>query len=157
MLNREEAMHPNFYDSMRRSLIPLMHDDLSPILRAYTEEVVSRSRSKQHRVKSDAVPKSQNGSSPHPHNSTTTQHNLTPVDIIKSNNDNGIVAAAPTMHGSEGQLKNFTDDELILELARRKGDRFRQPKSTSDGIDPTGQICTLNGGNGTIPCRELME
>jgi hypothetical protein len=26
-----------------------------------------------------------------------------------------------------------------------------------DDDDPTGQVCSLNGGNGTIPCRELME
>ena len=58
-------------------------------------------------------------------------------------------------------LADASEDELVRELARRKADRYRltgsMQKRLVDPEDPTGQVCTLNGGNGTIPCRELME
>lgn len=37
-------MYPNFYDNIRRSLIPLMHGDMEPILHGYTEQVVAKAR-----------------------------------------------------------------------------------------------------------------
>jgi tRNA(Ile)-lysidine synthase TilS/MesJ len=44
LLSREESLYPHCYDNIRRSLIPLMHNDLSSVLRRYTEEAVSKSR-----------------------------------------------------------------------------------------------------------------
>merc|ERR1712176_1526135 len=44
LLSREETMYTNFYDNLRRSIIPLMHDDTTAILRCYTEQAVSKSR-----------------------------------------------------------------------------------------------------------------
>ena len=62
-------------------------------------------------------------------------------------------------------LSEFSDDELLKELARRKADKYRlsgamKRLGDDDGGGPadlTGQVCTLNGENGTIPCYELME
>jgi tRNA(Ile)-lysidine synthase TilS/MesJ/selenocysteine lyase/cysteine desulfurase len=138
MLSREETLYPNFYDNIRRSLIPLMHDDMAAILRSYTEEAVSRSRK---------IPyKRPNGS-----------ENTAVGDTTSEGTANGT---------SSGSLSDVSELELILELARRKAARYsRSMKSAPDDIDDgaviipdaTGQVCTLNGENGSIPCRELME
>ena len=59
-------------------------------------------------------------------------------------------------------LAGASEEELVRELARRRAERFRLAGAMGringdDEPDPTGQVCSLNGGNGTIPCRELME
>ena len=59
-------------------------------------------------------------------------------------------------------LADASEEELVRELARRRAERFRLAGAMGrlngdDEPDPTGQVCSLNGGNGTIPCRELME
>jgi hypothetical protein len=51
----------------------------------------------------------------------------------------------------------------MMELARRKAEKYRlagaMSRHVEDGgpVDPTGQVCTLDGRDGNIPCRELME
>jgi tRNA(Ile)-lysidine synthase TilS/MesJ len=49
LLTREETLFPNIYDNIRRSLIPLMHEDSTAILRCCTEEAVARSRKENHK------------------------------------------------------------------------------------------------------------
>jgi hypothetical protein len=164
MLHREEVMHPNFYDSMRRSLIPLMHDDLSPILRAYTDSVVAKSRSKKRIVPSLEIPEPQSNGSCQTDDNGIIVHpakSVSPDTTSKLHSNDPI---SSSVNGGAVDLANFTDEDLILELAKRKRNRLLQPKVSNnsdpngnDVMDPTGQICTLNGGNGTIPCRELME
>ena len=44
LISREEALCANIYDNLRRSLLPLMHEDISNILKNYTEETISKSR-----------------------------------------------------------------------------------------------------------------
>jgi len=148
MLSREETMHPNFYDCIKRSLIPLMHDDLAPILRGYTEEILAKSRKVPHQSKGER----------------SAQRNG------KGNSESQIASDA-TLSPETKQLVNValadaSEKDLIRELARRRAEKHRQKekahKAKDDedmtGIpDPTGQVCTLNGGNGSIPCRELME
>ena len=137
MLRREESLYPNFYDNIRRALIPLMHDDMQAILRAYTEGAVSRSRK---------VPYKDRKVSP------TTSMDTSYVEET----------ANEKMHVS---LTEASDDELYMELARRRAKKQKLMAKSSDHessaaldiIDGTGQVCTLNGGNGSIPCRELME
>ena len=134
LLSREETLYPNFYDNVRRSLIPLMHDDLSSILRSYTEEVLARSRKvphKKHRVESERT---------------------------KSNGETGTAASTNVT------LLNATMEELIRELATRKARTFEADKDTGssarDGpqtLDPTNQVCSRNGGDNSIPCYQLME
>ena len=135
LLSREETLYPNFYDNMRRSLIPLMHDDMSGILRSYTEEIVARSRKK-------------------PMKGVAKDASDGPEMALEA----GTESKSTRMTG----LCNATDDELIRELARRRAKKFATTRAkqhdTFDGIsDPTGQVCSLNGGNGSIPCLELME
>jgi len=138
MLSREETLYPNFYDNIRHSLIPLMHDDMSAILRSYTEEVVARSRKKPF------------GGKKVPGNSAAAE------------TEKGMVA--PAEEAATTRLCDATDEELVRELARRKAKRHtgmkadaEQDPASNEISDPTGQVCTLNGGNGSIPCSELME
>jgi tRNA(Ile)-lysidine synthase TilS/MesJ len=133
MLSREETLYPNFYDNIRRSLIPLMHDDMAPILRAFTEETLSRSRKIPWKEKNKSL-------------NMPSQ----PVSAESANSESAF------------SLTHISDDELVLELARRKASKYlttakntEQAESTIP--DLTGQVCTLNGGNGSIPCYELME
>lgn len=136
LLSREETLYPNFYDNIRRSLIPLMHDDMSGILRSYTEEVVARSRKKPYKGTKGVAEAAEKSDAP-----------------VENPSDLKAVTTS---------LRDATEDELIRELVRRKADRYsvmktKHDESAEDTPDPTGQVCSLNGGNGTIPCRELME
>jgi hypothetical protein len=59
-------------------------------------------------------------------------------------------------------LADVSDDELVLELARRKAAKHLKIATNNEQADITvpdltGQVCSLNGGNGSIPCYELME
>jgi len=134
LLSREETLYPNFYDNIRRSLIPLMHDDMSGILRSYTEEVVGRSRKKPYKGDKEIAVAAAKLETP-AENSTDSKSVVTGTS-----------------------LRDASEDELIRELARRRAERYNMMKTKpNDSADPTGQVCSLNGGNGTIPCRELME
>jgi tRNA(Ile)-lysidine synthase TilS/MesJ len=138
LLSREETLYPNFYDNIKRSLLPLMHEDATAILRCYTEETLARSRKESKRDRSPS--------------------------------DRGLQPSNKKTRAEEGGqgLNSFSDEALVLELARRKAEKFHlagamkgnHPTADDDylaGSDLTGQVCTLNGENGTIPCRELME
>ena len=133
LLSKEETLYPNFYDNIKRAMLPLMHDDATAILRSYTEEVLAKSRKdKPKKEKRD----DSNGVSP-----------------CKENTILSTPAAS---------LENASDEDLVRELARRRAERHRlagamAPRNSNDDDDPTGQVCSLRGGNGSIPCRELME
>jgi hypothetical protein len=94
MLSREEILYPNFYDNIRRSLIPLMHDDMAPILRTYTEAIVSKSRIKKR---------------------TNAGNFQNAVDSQKNNTSPGTT--------TDKSLHEATFEELVLELAKRKPGR----------------------------------
>lgn len=132
LLSREEALYPNFYDNIKRSLLPLMHDDATAILRCYTEDVVSKSRKKVYAGEISDSERLQN---------KKMTHRI---------------------------LDGVADEDLVKELARRKAAAFRLSgamKRLEDDADanhdlpadPTGQFCSLYGGDGMIPCSELME
>jgi len=135
LLSKEEALYPNFYDNIKRSLLPLMHDESTALLRSYTEEALAKSRKDDRKKgRSDPAPeeeKKENGI------------DMDPERVVDG-------------------LEAFSDADLVRELARRRADRYRlagamKRVDDDEPYDPTGQMCTLNGGNGTIPCRELME
>ena len=159
MLSREETMHPNFYDSIKRSLLPLMHDDLAPILRGYTEEIVSKSRvTKGARVERNGTNRNTNTKK----NDTDVVQAVNAAETIQKNSTSSIGDGS----NEKKQLSDYSDEDLVLELAKRKARKFQEMKrlcnndDDDDGTgipDPTGQMCSLNGGYGTIPCRELME
>lgn len=156
LLSREETLFPNFYDNIRRSLIPLMHEDSTAILRCYTEEAVARSRKENHKpVK-------------------ITGGKQRAKDAVSEEKKDDVAAASNSHMQPEQETKrarvllaDASDDELIKELARRKAEQFRLSGSMKRlevgdddaGLpeDATGQVCSLNGGDGSIPCRELME
>ena len=123
-----------------------MHDDMSSILRGYTEEAVSRSRKEPHsgrkKQRKNEIQKS-----------AATGAEAPDVAMESPKATSPSTTAAQT----NNSLANFSEDQLMMELARRKASRFRKPTTKGDSEDPTGQVCTLNGGNGTIPCRDLME
>lgn len=141
MLSREETLYPNFYDNIKRSLLPLMHDDMAAILRCYTESTLSKSRknnNKRKRQRGDDEP-----------------------SIVTNKADD----QAPPL----ASLQQLSDDDLVLELARRKAEKYRLAGAmkriednediggTKQPVDLTGQVCSLKGGDGSIPCCELME
>ena len=120
-------------------MMPLMHDDSTAILRSYTEEALAKSR-KGNKGKNSRVPKAAK---------------------LKTDGEVQAENEPTTTQNIPSSLKDASEEELIRELARRRAERFRlagaMPGRSSDDHDPTGQVCTLNGGNGSIPCRELME
>ena len=77
---------------------------------------------------------------------------------------------ASSQNTSMKSLSSCSDEELVAELARRRAVKYqltgamkRLPGNTeTDNIDnlppdETGQMCSLTGGDGMVPCRELME
>jgi hypothetical protein len=140
LLAKEETLYPNFYDNIKRAMLPLMHDDATAILRSYTEEALAKSQ-KENRVKKNSkVSKTNEGEIPQPVQGDPSQD--------------------PSCNIASCTLADASEEQLLHELARRRAARFRlagamQRRETSD--DPTGQVCSLNGENDTIPCRELME
>jgi tRNA(Ile)-lysidine synthase TilS/MesJ/selenocysteine lyase/cysteine desulfurase len=154
LLSREETLFPNFFDNIKRSILPLMHDDATAILRAYTEEALAKSR------KENKVKKRPNGSD------SRNSKKIKAEPMEDGENDEKKMESIPQpMESDDAKKSTFladaSEDELVRELARRKADRYRlagsMQKGWVDPEDPTGQVCTLNGGNGSIPCRELME
>jgi len=127
LLAREEAMYPNLFDNMRRAILPLMHDDLTGILRSYTNEITQQKKK-----------------------GATSMNEVEKTDATVTSNEQTSLATA-------------TDEDLLLELAKRRANKSRLSGMVkteaphTESADPTGQVCSLLGGNGTIPCRELME
>jgi tRNA(Ile)-lysidine synthase TilS/MesJ len=151
LLSKEETLYPSFYDNIKRAMLPLMHDDATAIMRSYTEEAIAKSRKGIKRKPSDFKKKE-------------TENN--------GSKENGITAKGgdySTMNGAADyscekltSLEDASEEMLIRELARRRASKYRLAgamamHSPDKQDDPTGQVCSLNGGNGTIPCRELME
>jgi hypothetical protein len=149
LLSREETLYPNIYDNIRRSLIPVMHDDVTPILKFYTEEAVKRSRkipgSKKRKHGDTNVLESRTDSQ----EQSTKTHGLTNVQVSRDN--------------VLKQLSDYSEEELLSELAKRRADAFRKAGAYAakddSGLppDPTRQVCTIDGRDGTIRCTELME
>lgn len=144
LLSKEETLYPSFYDNIRRAMLPLMHDDATAIMRSYTEEALAKSRKGVKKKPSDYRKKANKSRSVVEGESS----------ITRKSGDN---STSESM-----SLEGASEEMLIRELARRRADKYRlagaMPSHSPDGPeDLTGQVCTLNGGNGTIPCRELME
>jgi PP-loop family len=102
LLSREELNYPNFYDNIRRGLMPLMHEDSESILRCVTEEALAKSRK-----------------------------NNVPTNGKKSyhSQENG-TSVGPDGAG-EGRLCDASDAELALEVARRKARRTERKTEAS--------------------------
>jgi tRNA(Ile)-lysidine synthase TilS/MesJ len=159
LLAREETLYPNLHDNIRRSLIPLMHDDATAILRCYLEEAVSRSRRNDVPKNVGKARKGQRG------------ENAVVADKDQRDQKPAMITNSATVPlddaGRDSKrikavLAEASDEDLMKELARRKAEQFRLSgamKRLNDNKegDPTGLVCSLNGGDGSIPCYELME
>lgn len=142
LLSREETLYPNLYDHIRRALIPVMHDDSTAIMRSYLEDTIAKSR----KVPGNKKAKITNGSN----GPNIEQKATSGTDVSCSLS-----------------LENATEEELVAELARRRASKYKlsgamkRLNDDADGDalpeDATGQMCSLTGGDGMIPCRELME
>ncbi len=149
LLSREETLYPNLYDHIRRALIPIMHDDSTAILRSYLEETVAKSRKVPYQGHKGKGKSNNHGSNEEKKESELPSH---PV-AEESSSSLALIS-----------LTSATEEQLVAELARRRAAKFalsgamkRLPGGGGDDEDPTGQVCSLLGGDGTIPCRELME
>jgi tRNA(Ile)-lysidine synthase TilS/MesJ len=114
MLKREESMYPNFFDNLRRGLLFLMHDDSTPILRSYNEEIMSRSK-REHK--------------------SSQQVNRAAAEL--DSEDKG------TLDISE-YLALASDEELVRELARRRADAFKLDgamKCSKNNVRMSGNAC----------------
>ena len=162
LLSREETLYPSLYDNIRRALIPLMHDDMTSLMRSYLEEALEKSRKEDGNNSKGKKKKKRGGVD----NDTgdAKEKRVVPSDPPKKE------GPGPKM--ATKLLSDASEDDLIAELARRKAEKYKWSGASpdnkreggpsgndDDGMmmeDPTGQVCSLNGGDGSIPCRELM-
>lgn len=160
LLAREETLFPNLHDNIRRSLIPLMHDESTAILRCYLEETLARGKKdnspkdagkgrKGKRVAVNVMSEEKKGDQ-----GDVQTEDTKPAPLPEAGHDQKRVKTS---------LAEASEEDLMMELARRKAEKYRlagaMSRRVEDGgpVDPTGQVCTLDGRDGTIPCRELME
>jgi len=141
LLSKEETLYPSFYDNIKRAMLPLMHDDSTAIMRSYTEEALAKSRKGVKKKPSDYKNKK---------------------DGSLACEQNGVTTEPADNYSEVTNLEEASEEMLVRELARRRATKYRLAgamaiHSPDNQDDPTGQVCTLNGENGTIPCRELME
>lgn len=131
LLSREELNYPNFYDNIRRSLMPLMHEDSESILRAVTEEALAKSRTKKAPFNGkNSFHIQENGTSVGPDSAGEVCNNVT------CDTGNG----APSK-----RLCDASDAELALELARRKARRAERKTeaTTAQSTCITPGACSL--------------
>ena len=150
LLSKEETLYPSFYDNIKRAMLPLMHDDSTAIMRSYTEEAIAKSRKGVKKKPSDYKKKT-DGSRACEQNGVSDIQGESPLTTEPTDN-----------YSKMTSLEEASEEMLVRELARRRATKYRLAgamamHSPDNQDDPTGQVCTLNGGNGTIPCRELME
>lgn len=158
LLSREETLNTNLYDQIRRALIPVMHEDSTSIMRCYLEETIARSRKI---PVSSKKGKLLNGAE----DDVEVEGVVLNIASTASNSED----CQGTTQESLMSLASVSEEELIAELARRRADKYKlfgamkrlASKNDNDHYelpaDETGQMCSLTGGDGMIPCRELME
>jgi tRNA(Ile)-lysidine synthase TilS/MesJ len=131
LLSREETLFPNFYENIRRSLLPLMHDDMTSILHCYTNDALSKSRKRKRGLQ----------------NSTALQS----ASVQKARAETTSREMEDTIVQT---LENVSDDVLVKELARRKAAHFRlkgaskavNAERTAEKADSEVGICTASSG-----------
>ena len=111
LLSREETLYPNIYDNIRRSLIPVMHDDMECILKCYTEEAVSKSR----KIKGAGK---KNKKRNHPE-STEDKNDAKMTDVAPTS------SKSTSSSNNANPLEHYSDDQLLKEIVRRKAQKFR--------------------------------
>jgi hypothetical protein len=158
LLSREETLYPNLYNQIRRALIPVMHDDSTSIMRSYLEETIAKSRKIPDLSKGGQVANGLNAEN------VQSEGNRCTTSVLSTTG-----APFETIQNARQSLASATEDELVAELARRRARKYKLSGAMKrlpidneayDGTlppDETGQMCSLTGGDGMIPCKELME
>lgn len=124
LLSREETLYPNFYDNIKRAIIPLMHDDLTGIMRCYTEETLAKSK------------REKNG-----------KRKRSPLQgSVYDKPGEEVEMATPLSENVN--LCEASEEDLIKELARRKAEKFRQAGAMKrlPNQSSNGQVCNIGGG-----------
>lgn len=158
LLSREETLYTNLYDHIRRALIPVMHDDSTAIMRSYLEETIARSRKIPANSKKVKIL-----------NDSNNEVEMKSADFERAMAASNSEDYKGTPQNSLLLLTSASEEQLIAELARRRAGKYklagamkRLTNNNNDDdyklpADETGQMCSLTGGDGLIPCRELME
>jgi len=156
LLAREETLHPSIHEKIRRALIPIMHDDMTSILKSYTEEALEKSRKGQGPGKKNKKRK---------HKETSDGSSPLKTEAEEKEELEPAVKKAGQEGGKGSDLAGCSEEELLRELAKRRAEKFKlfgamkrhDGNGANDDKDPTGQVCTMDDENGTIRCYELME
>lgn len=178
LLAREETLHPTLFDNLRRAMIPLLHEDSTSIMRAYTEETVAKSRKIPGQRPIDRfIPQlAQTMAQKMKEEKSTTMSNNSEEEEeeTKKKSSSDLIVEKTR---SNMLLSEANENELLAELARRKASNYRlygankrlgqnedelfedsASKKTENG---EGMMCSIQGnsrdGAPCIPCYELME
>ena len=151
LLSREELNYPNFYDNIKRSLLPLMHPHSDSVMHSFTEEAVAKSRKQwTPNNSSNKRPKTNEKSFGADVCSTVISEpdaDTPDSDDVPSNSSN---------MNNNIDLSGFTDEHLMAELARRKAARFRlagamksktKSANKSDDAHTLGKVLCDTGGS----------
>eukprot|EP00547_Thalassionema_nitzschioides_P011281 CAMPEP_0194261270 /NCGR_PEP_ID=MMETSP0158-20130606/45937_1 /TAXON_ID=33649 /ORGANISM="Thalassionema nitzschioides, Strain L26-B" /LENGTH=1612 /DNA_ID=CAMNT_0039001387 /DNA_START=24 /DNA_END=4859 /DNA_ORIENTATION=- len=117
LLHREESLFPHFYDNIRTSLIPLMHDDMTAILRSYSDEIHAKGKKENNPIYQQRRRQQQEKNDYDDSSRKTTSDD--------SNDKEQLMA------------EGLSDETLLRELARRKANQYRlvgAMKSRSDNL-----------------------
>ncbi len=99
-----------------------MHDDMESILKCYTEEAVSKSR----KIKGPGRKiKGFNQNGRPDSEKRDSNNNFDGKGGIKSEGDININGSSESRNSSSKQLSEWSDEELLKEITRRKAHRFR--------------------------------
>jgi tRNA(Ile)-lysidine synthase TilS/MesJ len=122
LLSREESLYPNFFENIRRSLIPLMHADSTAILRSYLDETLAQSKSIDKRKRKREY-----------------------AELRVSSSDDSPNGLSSSLSRS---LKEASDEDLLRELALRRAGRYRLAGASkfTAGDEISGPACSSSGG-----------
>merc|ERR1719203_432325 len=117
------------FDNIRRCLIPLYHEDMTPIIRSYAEEIMKKSRKGENPDCFGAHARRTSN------NDTTNNASSSKIDVKTKNTSK---SQEDNMNDNT-LLYDATEEQLLLELAKRKADKYRlfgsMKKKKTDGDD----------------------
>ena len=147
-----------------------MHDDSTAILRCYTEEAVAKSRKACPNGNGGKGTKGKKGRKHRREDGGKDEgggeDGASSVARLETLSGSGLTDGSGKVDSTKGKvfsLADVSEEELVKELARRRAERFKLSGANKagvpkkDDVDPTGQVCTIDGSGGTITCRDLME
>ena len=144
LLSREELNYPNFYDNIRRSLLPLMHRESECVMHSFTEEAVAKSRKKWTPSNKRAKPNGANAG-----DTVVSGESLQSVTLPDRPSSDTTDQVSSQTRPTLSELSAFSDEQLMAELSRRKAARFRLAgamKSNKTEIGSSDKmLCNVGG------------